>query len=110
MEILTRDQLNKLIDLYESRDTFETFLPKVINKFAKDIAIYNLFSRRGIDENSDEKNYLNRYNAAIKFLTFVAEGKVSIGASSDDPAAAAITGFTVVSSPRLFNRDQLRGM
>jgi|GEM_PF-5676165 len=33
MEILTRDQLNKLIDLYESRDTFETFLPKVINKF-----------------------------------------------------------------------------
>ena len=29
--------------------------PKVINKFSKDIAVYNLFSRIGIDE-STEKN------------------------------------------------------
>ena len=55
-------------------------VPKVINKFSKDIAVYNLFSRIGIDEGTDEKTYLNRYNAAIKFLTLVAEGKVSIGA------------------------------
>lgn len=85
-------------------------VPKVINKFSKDIAVYNLFSRVGIDEGTEEKNYLNRYNSAIKFLTLVAEGKVSIGASVDDPASAAAAGFTVQSSPRIFSRRQLRGM
>lgn len=85
-------------------------VPKVINKFAKDIAVYNLFSRVGIDESSEEKNYLNRYNAAVKFLTFVAEGKVSLGAPADDPKVAASTGFKVTSSPRLFSREKMRGM
>ena len=47
-------------------------VPRVLNKFSKDIAIYNLFSRIGIDEDSDQKNYLNRYNAAIKFFTLAA--------------------------------------
>ena len=72
-------------------------VPKVINKFSKDIAVYNLFSRIGIDE--------------VKFLTLVAEGKVSIGADADgDPASAAAIGFTVRSNPRVFSRGQLRGM
>lgn len=84
--------------------------PKIINKFSKDIAVYNLFSRVGIDENSEEKNYLNRYNAAIKFLTLVAEGKVSLGAETDNPATAAATGFSVKSNSRIFTRDRLRGM
>lgn len=84
--------------------------PKVINKFAKDVAVYNLYSRHGIDESSAEKNYLNRYNAAVKFLTLVAEGKVSIGAQADDPATAAATGFSVQSNPRFFSRDSMRGM
>ena len=85
-------------------------VPKVIHEFSKDIAVYNLFSRIGIDEGTDEKTYLNRYNAAIKFLTLVAEGKVSIGAETDDPAKAAATGFSVQSSPRLFSRSKLKGM
>ena len=86
-------------------------VPKVINKFSKDIAVYNLFSRIGIDEGTDQKTYLNRYNAAVKFLTLVAEGKVSIGADADgDPAGAAAIGFTVKASPRLFSRRQMRGM
>ena len=85
--------------------------PKVINKFSKDIAVYNLFSRIGIDEGTDQKTYLNRYNAAVKFLTLVAEGKVSLGADADgDPASAAAIGFTVQSNPRLFSRGQMRGM
>ena len=63
--------------------------PRVINKFSKDIAVYNLFSRIGIDEGTDQKTYLNRYNAAIKFLTLVAEGTVSIGTETEDPASAA---------------------
>lgn len=84
--------------------------PQVINKFSKDIAVYNLFSRIGIDEGTDQKNYLNRYNAAVKFLTLVAEGKVSIGAQVDDPKVAAATGFSVKSNKRLFSRDSLKGM
>ncbi len=86
-------------------------VPKVINKFSKDIAIYNLFSRMGIDEDSEAKIYLTRYNAAVKFLTMVAEGRVSIGADADgDPASAAAVGFTVQSNPRLFSRRQMEGM
>lgn len=84
--------------------------PKVINKFAKDMAVYNLYSRIGINESSEEKNYLNRYNAAVKFLTLVAEGKVSIGAQTEDPVSVAATGFSVKSNSRLFNRDSMRGM
>ena len=85
-------------------------VPKVINKFSKDIAVYNLFSRIGIDEGTDQKTYLNRYNAAIKFLTLVAEGKVSLGVETDNPAMAAATTFSVKSNPRIFNRNQMKGM
>lgn len=87
-------------------------VPRVLNKFSKDIALYNLFSRIGIDEDSDQKTYLNRYNAAIKFLTLVAEGKVSIGTGEggDDPASAAATGFSSKSNPRLFSRGSMTGM
>ena len=84
--------------------------PKIINKCSKDIAVYNLFSRIGIDESTDQKTYLNRYNQAIKFLTLVAEGKVSLGAETDDPTTAAATGLSVKSNPRIFSRDKMRGM
>ena len=85
-------------------------VPAVIRKYSKDIAVYNLFSRIGIDESTDQKTYLNRYNAAIKFLTLVAEGKVSIGTETEDPASAAATGFSAKSNPRLFTRAKMRGM
>ena len=87
-------------------------VPRVLNKFSKDIAIYNLYSRIGIDEGESEKNYLNRYNSAIKFLTLVAEGKVNIGTGEggDDPASAAATGFAAKSNPRLFSRGSMKGM
>ena len=40
-------------------------VPKVTNKYSKDIAIYNLFSRLGISEDSEQKIYLTRHDAAI---------------------------------------------
>ncbi len=84
--------------------------PKVINKFAKDIALYNLVSRKGVDENDREKTYLTRYNAAVAFLTKVAEGKIDIGVPegylTDD---AAKNGFSMKSSGRKFTRDSMRG-
>ncbi|MEF2968353.1 DUF1320 domain-containing protein [Paenibacillus sp. M1] len=86
-------------------------VPKAINKFAKDIAIYNLFSRIGIDESEREKNYLNRYNAAIRFLENVAKGMIDIGTGGvSDTTRKADTGFSVHSSPRRFSRDSMRGM
>lgn len=85
-------------------------VPKVINKFSKDIAVYNLFSRVGIDENSEAKNFLNRYNAAVKFLTLVANGTVSIGETTGGTAGGANNGFSIKSSPRLFSRESIRGM
>lgn len=84
--------------------------PKVINKFAKDIALYNLVSRHGVDENEREKTYLTRYNAAVAFLTKVAEGKIDIGVpdgyTTED---AAKNGFSMKSSRRTFTRDSMRG-
>ena len=84
--------------------------PGNIVKFSKDIAVYNLFSRIGIDEGTEQKNFLNRYNAAIKFLTLLAEGKVSLGIEGEGGTqAAAQTGFAVDSSPRLFSRSSMKG-
>ncbi|WP_312938877.1 DUF1320 domain-containing protein [Oscillibacter sp.] len=85
-------------------------VPKIINNCSKDIAVYNLWARIGISEDTGEKTYLNRYNSAIKFLTMVAEGKVSLGMPSDDTATAAASGFSIKSNHRLFNRDSLKGM
>lgn len=82
--------------------------PKVLNKFSKDIAVYNLFSRAGIDEGEKEKNYLNRYNAAVRFLENVAKGIIDIGIT--DNAQKANTGFSMTSNTRLFSRDSMKGM
>lgn len=66
---------------------------------------------KSLYEGTDQKTYLNRYNAAVKFLTLVAEGKVSIGAEADgDPASAAAIGFSVKSNTRIFTREQMRGL
>ena len=84
--------------------------PAVISKYSRDIAIYNLISRAGIDEGERESNYLTRYKNAIAFLTKVAKGEVDIVKEGTDPAATAVTGFKIASSPRLFSRGTLRGM
>ena len=67
-------------------------------------------ARAGLDEAGREGNYLTRYNAAIKFLTLVAEGKVSLGTEASDPQAAAAAGFSMHSNRRLFSRDTMKGM
>lgn len=85
-----------------------TKVPKVINKYSKDIAVYNLFSRAGLDESERENNYLTRYKAAIKFLELVAKGTVSLG--TEDIQTKANVGFQVNANKRLFSRDSLRGM
>lgn len=88
-----------------------TSVPQVIQKYAKDIAVYNLYSRIGINESDREKNYLNRYNAAIKYLTLVAEGKIELFSSSSSSASSSNSGrIQIQNSTRLFNRNSLKGM
>ena len=55
-------------------------------------------------------NYVSQTGASIKFLTLVAEGTVSIGTETEDPASAAAGGFKVKSNSRLFTREKMRGM
>lgn len=87
-----------------------TKTPKVISKFAKDIALYNLVSRKGVDESDREKTYLTRYNAAVAFLTKVAEGKIDIGVDAiHTTQSAAQNGFSMKSSERIFSRNSMRG-
>lgn len=81
--------------------------PQVLKKFSKDMAVYNLVSRVGIDENDREKTLLNRYNAAIKFLTSVSNGMIELGVSGTKEKAE--TGFKVHSNPRIFSRDSMKG-
>ena len=87
-----------------------TKTPGVISKFAKDIALYNLVSRKGVDESDREKTYLTRYNAAIAFLTKVAEGKIDIGVDDvHTTQSAAQNGFSMKSENRMFSRSSMRG-
>lgn len=84
--------------------------PQVVNKFAKDIAAYNLVSRSGIDESEREKTFLTRYQAATKFLLEVAKGNINIGAAeagSNENVAA--NGFRMEHPPRLFSRGSMQG-
>lgn len=86
------------------------YVPKVISKFSKDIALYNLFSRQGIEEGTREETYLTRYNAAISFLNNVAKGVLDIETGSEEAGTSAKTlDFRVQSNPRVFSRKSMRG-
>ena len=41
--------------------------PQVINKFAKDIALYNMVSRKGVDENDREKYVFGHIKDSHKY-------------------------------------------
>lgn len=85
-------------------------VPAVIRKYSKDIAVYNLVSRTGINESERENNYLTRYKNAISFLSKVAKGEADIVKEGTDLSMAAATGFQLSSSPRLFSRKSMRGL
>ena len=60
------------------------------------------------DENEKEKNYLNRYKAAVRFLENVAKGMIDIGIQ--DQKTTASSGFAMTSNERLFSRNSMKGM
>jgi phage gp36-like protein len=81
-------------------------VPGFIKKLAVDIALYNLFARRGYDEESADKSIVDRYKAAIRALENIARGLVTLGAPEPAPAAE---GMDVRSSERVFSRGSLEG-
>lgn len=82
-------------------------VPGVIRKICADIAVYNLFCRRGYDEDTADKAVVDRYRAAVRFLENLARGLVQIGANAPAPARAAAE---IESRPRIFTRDKMEGL
>ena len=75
--------------------------PPTLKKYAVDIAIYHLFSRKGLAQAKEEGDavIVKRYDDAIAYLRLVAEGKADIpgletieeaGAGSDGSGGAMI--------------------
>ena len=87
-----------------------TNIPDMITKISKDIAVYNLMSRSGIDEGEGEANYLTRYKAAITYLTKVAEGKFDIGLQEVASTQKVNSTFYFQSNAPIFGRNNMRGM
>lgn len=83
-------------------------VPRVVTKFAKDMALFNLMSRMGIDEGERENVVQTRYKNAVRFFEGVARGLMEIGVKL--PSQEATTGFKMEGPPRLFSRDSLKGM
>lgn len=84
-------------------------VPEIIRKLSVDIALYNLFSRRGFNKDQ-EANIVDRYNGAIRFLRDLSKGLVSIGVTSGQPAPPPPIGVEIKSDTRIFTRDRLKGM
>jgi phage gp36-like protein len=61
--------------------------PGVINKVAVDLALYHLYTRRASEAVPEVRQ--TRYDAALKFLREVLEGKVSLGVQPAPPEDAA---------------------
>ncbi|MFA5753990.1 MAG: DUF1320 domain-containing protein [Patescibacteria group bacterium] len=79
-------------------------VPAKITELSVDIAVYNLYSRRDLALPDIRKD---RYNAAIKFLEKVAEGKIELGSSSVSPANAS-NDVDIESGTRKFTRTKMR--
>lgn len=81
-------------------------VPSIIRRLSVDLAIYNLHSRRAVDEVPKVRE--SRKADALRFLEKVAAGGILLGAATPEPTAS--TQAAVASSPaRIFSRDTLVG-
>ena len=83
-----------------------------VREMLKDDALNAIIGDTFIEDPAEREELVEPLiEAAIaELLTLVAEGKVSIGTETEDPASAAATGFSAKSNPRLFTRAKMRGM
>lgn len=83
------------------------YIPTVINKLSKDIALYNLFSRRGIDKDKNDDTILQRYKNAVKFLENLSKGIVELGITTP---VKTVVEINLNSNKKLFSRRSMEGM
>jgi phage gp36-like protein len=83
-------------------------VPGIIRKYAVDVAIYNLYSRRPMGAPEHRKA---RYDAAIKFLMAVGRGDLSLGVNDPggNPPEAKGPEMASTNPPKIFGRDKTRG-
>lgn len=103
------------IDGYLSKKYNKSILikSKMINKLCKDITMYNILSRSGLDENSRENNYYLKYKQAVKFLESVSTGKIDIGIiveNDNTDTKSKANNIKIKSSKKLFSRKTLGNM
>lgn len=80
-------------------------VPGKIRQVSVDIAIYNLYSRRG---DTAPEIRQERHKEAIRFLEKVSEGKITLGASTP-PATNTRDTVDIVSNDRIFDRGKMTG-
>lgn len=81
-------------------------VPQVILSLCVDLAIYNLFTRRAVDDPPKVRE--SRKIDAIRFLEKVASGGILLGAATPAPSAGSLEA-TVSSPDRIFGRNDRRG-
>ena len=84
-------------------------VPGLIKKLAVDIALYNLVSKRGLDEESPDVILVKRYRDAVKLLENLAKGIVTIGPAADGEPRPQPQQATIVSQRRRFSRTSMDG-
>jgi phage gp36-like protein len=78
-------------------------VPAVVVKLAVDIAVYNLYARRG----GPPEHWQKRYDNTIRFLERIGDGRIGLGA--DDPTEGSSDAEAVV-PVRLFSRGSMGGL
>lgn len=86
--------------------------PKVLSNITKDMAIYNLLSRVGIEEDSRDKVIIDKQNGAIRFLEKVSKGEIqlataSVSTPSDFPSSQPSSVQTATCA--IFSRQSMKG-
>ena len=84
-------------------------VPGLIKKLTVDIALYNLISKRGLDEESPDVILVKRYRDAVKLLENLAKGIVTIGPTAAGEPSPQPQQATIVSQRRRFSRTSMDG-
>ena len=77
--------------------------PAILTGLAVDIALY-----KGSVSTTQTEEKRQRYEDAVRYLTKVAEGKISLGI--EKPSQGGSGGASFVANPRRMTRDSLRDM
>lgn len=80
-------------------------VPPILRTYSVDLAIYNLYSRR---QDSMPEVRKDRYAAAMKYLGWIAEGKISMGADDPDGNPPASSGIKVRGKRQIMSGAKLR--